>query len=342
MGTFRLQVIYSGGTIGMQESARGLVSGSDLPDWLQQLCREYFSPRQLELSIKTYYPLIDSSNAQPQDWQRLIDDLLQLPTDCDGALILHGTDTMAYTASALAFATVQRRVPIVITGSQLPFNVTGSDATDNVLGAIKTLLAAPYPLLGLFFANSLWPATAVSKTNAVEFSAFTAPNGQPLATVDESGQIKFTQSSRQDAYHWLKNLSCIKPYSHDKEVSVLFLTPGIREQRLQQLLEPAPDGLLILGYGAGNGPENDPNLPALVQQLTNKGTITLILSQCRAGKLNSEIYSTGGGLLAAGAICGGTLTVETAYTKLLFLLSQNLTNSEIRDLLGISLIGEMD
>lgn len=341
MNTFNLHVIYCGGTIGMQESADGLIPGADLASWLNQLCQTHFPANQLHLQLTEYEPLIDSSNAGPADWQRLVADLKALPSTVDGALILHGTDTLAYSASALAFSLGQLSFPVVLTGSQLPFQAKNSDAPDNVLGAIKSLLACPCPLVGLFFHHRLWSGATVSKTNAVDFDAFCSPNAFALAEISADGQVHFVPRSALPVRNQQIVFDRGQPFRNDLEIATLFLTPGISAQRMNQLLQPTPNGLIVLGFGAGNGPENDPDLPGLIKKLSQSGTVCAILSQCREGIIDSHIYRTGSALLTAGAIGGGSLTVEAAYTKLWFLLSQGFSVEQVKELMTTSLVGEL-
>lgn len=337
----RIVVLYTGGTIGMRETAAGLRPGADLAGWLDTLLRDETPP--VESHLHVYDPLIDSSDASPSDWQRIIDDIRHHAQGIDGILVLHGTDTMSYTAAALDFALADLRVPVIITGSQLPLSHPRSDAAENVLGAIRCLASVDEGV-GLFFSGTLFQGARVQKVSLDTFEGFSSPNFPPAGRVSTEGVYEGYLPLRVHGPGYsAAEAAARRPYTRDpdQEVVVCFLTPGIRTDRLRAMLTPAPAGVLLLGYGAGNAPQNDPDLPEIVSCLTDVGTVTVVCSQCHSGRVDLSTYATGSGLARAGAISAERMTIEAAYAKLKMLLAQGYPPVEVRGRFLLDLVGEI-
>ena len=336
---FRARILYAGGTIGMKATPSGLRPGASLEAWVSELIAK--DNPNVVVDLVVYDPLIDSSNARPSDWQRLIDDARKADSEVDGVLILHGTDTMSYTAAALDCALADPHIPVVITGAQLPLTHPRSDAAENVLGAMRCLVEVGAGV-GLFFNGTLFQGARVQKVSLDDFAGFSSPNFPPSGRVSTEGTFEQYLPLRLLGPGWQPDrLSAPYTDGDDQEVVVTFLTPGMSESRLRAHLTPAPAGVLLLGYGAGNGPETCPDLPGIIAELTEAGTVTVILSQCHEGRVDLTTYATGAALAHAGAISGGRMTIEAAYAKLKLLLAQGLDPHKVRRRFQVDLVGEM-
>lgn len=330
----RIYVAYTGGTIGMQKSAQGYVP---VPGFLSRCVAEmpeFFRDEMPLFTINEYDPLMDSSDMSPADWQHIAEDIRDKYDDYDGFVILHGTDTMAYTASALSFMFENLGKPVIITGSQIPLAALRSDGQTNLLNALY--IAANYPIheVSLFFNNNLYRGNRATKADANGFNAFESPNCVPLL---EAGiQIRLKAGSVQPLRSEPLQLTSIAPQA----IGVVTLYPGISSVIFDNILQQPVKALILQSYGVGNAPQ-DPKLLNSLQRGIDKGTIVLNCTQCFKGKVNMGGYATGNALAKIGVVSGQDMTIEAALTKLHYLLSQNLPQSEIQALLEKNLRGEL-
>lgn len=328
----RAHIVYTGGTIGMVESAHGLVPGTQLPAWLEgQLAGTSLAGA----TISSLEPLIDSANATPESWQAVIDELRQHASSADAFVVLHGTDTLAYTAAALSYALTDLPQPVVLTGSQLPLGVVGSDAAANALGALQAATSGRAQGVSLFFGQRLLVGNRSTKTSSWSFTGFTSPAAPPLAVAGApwqwaapSGQAPAPGGSRPRPYR-----------RHD--VVVVDLVPGITARRLAALLDPAPEAVVLRAYGVGNVPAAEPGLAQVVAQSVQSGTAVVIASQCPQAQVLLGHYEAGDAVARAGAVGSGDMTLEALYTKLQFLLSQGLRGPQLAQAVGRPLCGEL-
>lgn len=329
-----IYIAYTGGTIGMQHSSQGYVPRPGfMADCLAGM-PEFHRPEMPHYHIHEYSPLIDSADMTPADWQRIAEDIRDHYDDHDGFVVLHGTDTMSYTASALSFMLEDLGKPVIITGSQIPLVELRSDGQQNLLNALY--LAAEYPIheVSLFFNNRLLRGNRTTKVHAEGFSAFDSPNYPPLLNAGihiEQVAGRLGQSTGRPL-----RLHDIQPQA----IGVVTFYPGISAEVIGNFAHQPVKALILLTYGVGNAPQ-DKRILAVLHEATARGIIIVNLTQCLHGRVNMEGYATGNALAEAGVLSGFDMTTEAALTKLHFLLSRELTPDEIREQMQRNLRGEL-
>ncbi|CAM2867643.1 asparaginase [Actinomyces slackii] len=329
----RVHLTYAGGTIGMVDSPRGLVPGADLEGWLAHLLDG--TDLAEAVTMTSLDPLIDSSNATPLSWQAIAEDLrAHAAEDPDRAfVVLHGTDTMAYTSAALSYALTDFPCPVVITGSQLPLGVVGSDAAPNVTGALRAATSGRLNGVGLFFGHRLLAGNRATKTSSWAFQGFDSPNAAPLAVT--GGPWQWAPAPPRGA-GW----PTPQPYArHD--VVVVDLAPGITAARLEALLTPRPEAVVLRAFGVGNVPSQEPGLAAVLERAISAGTAVVVASQCHQAEVLLGHYESGDAVARMGAVGSRDMTLEAVYAKVQFLASQGLTGGELAAQMGRSIAGEL-
>lgn len=336
----RIHVTYTGGTIGMIDSPHGLVPGADLEGWLGTLLGESASgqdPGRKDVTLTALSPLIDSSNATPESWQLIIDDLRTTaagPTPPDAFIVLHGTDTMAYTSAALSYALTDLSQPVVITGSQLPLGVVGSDAAPNVTGALRAAVSGRADGITLFFGHRLLAGNRATKTSSWAFRGFDSPSVAPLALTGAPWQWSEPAAGGRG---WD---GPARPYArHD--VAVIDLVPGVTAARLEAMVTPQPEAVILRAFGVGNVPSDEPGLTDVVADLIEAGVAVVVTSQCHQAEVLLGHYETGDAIARAGAVGSRDMTLEAVYAKVQFLLSQGLRGAELAAWVGRSIAGEL-
>ncbi len=333
-------IIYTGGTIGMIENAEtGALENFDL----EQLQKHIPELQKFSFSIDSYQfnPPIDSSDMEPQAWARLVDIIQENYEQYDGFVILHGTDTMSYTASALSFMLQGLGKPVILTGSQLPIGVLRTDGKENLLTSIE-IAAEHYqgkpivPEVCIFFENHLMRGNRTTKINAENFNAFRSFNYPTLA---EAGiHIKY---ERQWIQYPDKDARLKAHKLLDSNVTVLKLFPGLQENVVEATLNiPGLKGIVLETYGTGNAPQKSWFIHMLKDSV-KRGISIVNVTQCSEGMVEMERYETGLQLLEAGVISGYDSTTESALTKLMFLIGHGLTTDEIYQAMNKSLAGEI-
>jgi len=334
-------LIYTGGTIGMIENPEtGALENFNF----DQLMEHVPELKKFNYRISSYQfdPPIDSSDMEPAFWAKLVRIINYNYEHFDGFVILHGTDTMSYTASALSFMLENLGKPVILTGSQLPIGMLRTDGKENLITAIEIAAAknaegAPMiPEVCIFFENHLMRGNRTTKINTENFNAFRSFNFPPLA---EAGiHIKYEP-------HLIRRPDPDKPmkphYLFDHNVVILTLFPGIREEIIHSLLQvPGLKAVVLKTYGSGNAPRKEWLLREL-KEATERGIIIVNITQCSSGAVEMERYETGIQLLQAGVISGYDSTPECAVTKLMFLLGYGLSQAEIRRKMNSDLAGEI-
>lgn len=314
----KVYIAYTGGTIGMQR-----VNGryQPIPNFLQRLMADnpaFHHPELPQFTIHQYDPLLDSPNMTPGDWSRIATDICDNYDDYDGFIVLHGTDTMAYTASALAFMLDGLGKPVICTGSQIPLCEIRNDAQNNLIAAL--LLAANYaiPEVCLLFHSQLFRGCRVVKVDADGFDAFESPNCPPLATLGIDVEVNWGLVKRPSLPLAPINLQTIR---EPGEVGALRLYPGMSARILANVLQPPLRGMVLETYGAGNAPTNDPAFLDVLAAAIERGVVIVDCTQCLRGTVDLTKYATGAALAEIGLLSGYDMTAEAALTKLAYLLS---------------------
>ena len=334
-------LIYTGGTIGMIENPEtGALEAFNF-DQLQENVPEL---KRFNYRISSYQfnPPIDSSDMEPSLWAKLVKIIAYNYDNFDGFVILHGTDTMAYTASALSFMLENLSKPVILTGSQLPIGMLRTDGKENLITSIEIAAAkhpdgtAIVPEVCIFFENELMRGNRTTKINAENFNAFRSFNYPSLAHAGI--HIKY------DA-HIIRRPDPTRPmkphYLFDTNVVMLTLFPGIQESIINSVLHvPGLKAVVLKTFGSGNAPQKEWFIRQL-KDATERGIIIVNITQCQRGVVEMGRYETGLKLLQAGVISGYDSTPECAVTKLMFLLGHGLNQAEIRYRMNSDLAGEI-
>ncbi|KAJ3190223.1 hypothetical protein HDU85_000516 [Gaertneriomyces sp. JEL0708] len=291
--------------------------------------------KRIRYSILEYDPLLDSSNMTMKDWTKIATDIEVNYALFDAFIVLHGTDTMAFTASALSFMFEDLGKTVILTGSQVPLAEIRNDAVDNLLGALTIAGHFVIPEVGLFFNNKLFRGNRSSKVDAVDFNAFDSPNLRPLVQVGINIDVSWLTV--------LRPTSIAKFQAHktmEASVAALRLFPGITEATVRAFLSPPVKGVVLETYGSGNAPNNRPDILAALREASERGVVIVNCTQCKRG-LVTDLYATGKALLAVGVVPGSDMTPECALTKLSYLLGKGHGPAECRSLMRRNLRGEL-
>ncbi len=337
-----LLLIYTGGTIGMKQDMKDLTLK---PFDFSQILDEVPEIRKFAFKIDTYSfePPIDSSDVEPSLWQdlaRLIKDKYE---DYDGFIILHGTDTMSYSASALSFMLDGLTKPVIFTGSQLPIGVPRTDGKENLISAVEIASAKDdeghpaVPEVCVCFDSLLMRGNRSTKVNSEVFRAFQSPNFPPLA---EAGiNIRYNNEYIRKPNDWHQSLTINTEL--DTRVSILKIHPGITPEVVRNILCGKDTRAIIMEtYGSGNAPTRDWFLD-IVKESSAMNKIIVNVTQCLAGTVNMNIYANGKALERAGVIDGYDSTTESALAKLFYLMGKSRDNEWVKAMMGRNLKGEI-
>lgn len=285
--------------------------------------------------IKEYQPLLDSANITENEWNRLANDIAMEYEKYDGFIIFHGTDTMAYTASALSFMFENLGKPVILTGSQIPLSAVRSDAVDNVLTSLWLCAHQPLHEVCIYFNQRLLRGNRSQKIYEQQFNAFDSPNFPHLATIGI--HIKSHQKHFMPSPKGVFRVQMIQPHL----IANLRLFPGFSTDVLDALLQRPLRGLILETYGSGNAPNNNLQFLQLLNDASARGIIVVNSTQCQKGSVSMGQYATGYTLMQAGLISGGDMTPEAIHCKLLYLLSKYTDIALIKTMMQTNLCGEL-
>jgi L-asparaginase len=334
-------IAYTGGTIGMKRAREG---HRPEPGYLQAQMSQMPELRHASMpayTIHEYAPLLDSSNMTPAEWAEIARDIHANYGRYDGFVVLHGTDTMAYTASALPFLLSGLRKPVIISGSQIPLCEIRNDARENLITSL--MLAANYaiPEVCLYFGGKLLRGCRATKVSADGFAAFDSPNFPPLGTVGIDIEINW-DLVRKSSGGRFRDASRLRIQElKNPVISALRLFPGISPELVRNVLRPPLQGLVLEAYGVGNGPDRNREFIAALSDATKRGVVIVDCTQCLEGTVDLEEYAAGSALARAGVISGYDMTAEAALAKLYYLFSRGFAPERVKQEMQRDLRGEM-
>lgn len=360
----KLLVLYTGGTIGMAKNERGVLVpvpgiftkklktieglydkklANQLPLADNQLVMKTTKGITVIYKIKEYEPLLDSSNMSIKDWKRIAIDIENNYCDFDGFVILHGTDTLAFTSSVLSFMFENLSKPVILTGAQIPIFDTCTDAIQNIIMSLTFASSYKLPEVAVFFYNKLFRGNRVRKMNALEFESFDSPNYHPLAKVHlgrrrrECWPIKFYNFCVLECQN--PNLPLKVHMDLNCNVGIIYFYPTITGAQIEAFLKPPLVGVVIQTFGAGDIPSNNKEIIKSLKDAAERGVVIINVTQCSKGAV-TNLYETIQALQQIGVIAGGDMTVEAAYAKLVVILGMP-NKSEQTFLLRENIRGEL-
>lgn len=315
-------LIYTGGTIGMQATSQGLAPAVGLVSLLGTAIDESLPEATLELRFHSMEPLLDSADIGPNQWMKIANVIGQQRKEASRVVVLHGTDTMAYTGSALSYLLLGLSVPVILTGSQLPLDSPGSDALANVLGSLKCPADKG---VSLYFNGRLMPANRSIKWDSEGFEAFKAPRKQV--------RKQTINHIRHDGKKWEN--------SKVPHVVLYRVQPGEVWWEMSSWLEKPPQAIVLSVFGAGTLPQMSDKVVTGFLNLVAQGSLLMVISQCQKGQVQFSRYAASARLSELSIINGQDMTLEAAYTKLVVLFSLGYNTSKVRVLMGQNIAGEM-
>ncbi|WP_434518143.1 asparaginase [Pseudomonas sp. NFX1] len=321
-----LLVLYTGGTIGMLETPEGLAPAGGFDTRMREHFAQMADAPQLQWTLQEMNPLLDSANMQQHNWLAMRDAIVEAVDVAghDGVLVLHGTDTLAYSAAALSFLLLGLPVPVLLTGSMLPAGVPGSDAWDNLCGALRQCEQGLEEGVQLYFHGQLLHGCRASKLRSEAFDAFAA-------------LPRHRDGERATA------LPAELGYKHPRQpvnLALMPVFPGLQAGHLRALLDSGVQGLLLECYGSGTGPSDDQALLDALQAARQRGVMLVAISQCPEGSVVFDTYAAGNRLRGAGLVSGGGMTREAALGKMFALLGAGLDAAAAEQWFALDLCGE--
>ena len=334
-GRKRILVIYTGGTIGMVNTAHGYAPRKEAFHALLEGLPELHAEAMPLWDIVDMEPLLDSSNITVLEWNRIGALIAARYTAYDGFVILHGTDTMAYTASALSFMLQGNNKPVILTGSQIPLCEIRNDARDNIVTALLIAACDHVHEVCLYFGGRLLRGNRTIKYSADDLIAFESPNYPALAEAGIS--IRYNRAALLPPSRGDFSLQPMQ----NTPIGVIKVFPGIQFELFDSIMTERLRGIVIETFGAGNIPGRADALLPIIRRASDNGTIIVVCSQCPHGTVLLGAYETSSALKDAGAVSGYDITTEAAVAKLYYLFSRGLSGDGIRSRMERNLRGEI-
>ena len=332
----RVFIAYTGGTIGMKKSPTGYAPVAGYLAQRMAAMPEFQREEMPDYTIHAYEPLLDSSNMSPVEWGKIAADVVAHYDEYDGFIIIHGTDTMAYTAAALSFMLENLGKPVILTGSQIPLVEVRSDARENLITTMMIAAQFRIPEVCIYMNGRLLRGNRAQKVNATGFGAFDSPNFPALGEVGV--QIEVNWPLVLPASPFPCRLQAVRP---QLPLASLRLFPGISADLVRRMVDLPLQGLVLETYGAGNAPSDNVELLRALAAANERGTIIVNCTQCLRGCVDMDDYATGHALKEVGVVNGYDMTTETALAKLYYLLSQDWSVERVKRLMESDLRGEL-
>lgn len=328
-------VIYTGGTIGMNRSENGYAPERGFFQELLQNIPALHAPPMPRWELLELDPLLDSSNMTVVEWNRIGGIIEEHYDTFDGFVVLHGTDTMAYTASALSFSLEHLNKPVIITGSQIPLFEVRSDGLDNLLTAMLIAAEGVVREVALCFSDTLLRGNRCTKVSTSDLDAFASPNFPPLATIGTdiryNSMIPLRTPSAPFRVQELKKIP----------IGIIKVFPGIQFDLFEEIMTDSLRGIVLEAFGAGNIPGSADAILPIVRKAHENGTVLVICSQCLKGAVSLGTYETSSALTKAGAVCAYDMTTEAAVAKLYYLFSCGYDAQTVKRYMEQELAGEL-
>ncbi len=330
----RILVLHTGGTIGME---RGMDGYRPMPGFDAVLRRHLDGVAGLPaFDLVELAQPIDSANLQPAQWTAIARELVTRWNDYRGFVVLHGTDTMAWTASALSFMLQGADRPVILTGAQVPLVEPRTDALANLQSALLLADSLPHGEVGVFFGRQLLRGNRSTKASSTAFEAFASPNAAALAEVGITLNVHAQRLQPAGARNFRL------PEFDPRAVAVLTVHPGLGAHQVDALTaDPALRGLVLSSYGAGNLPDAEPGLLDALARAVARGVVVVNRTQCSHGAVMQGAYATGAALHRIGVVPAADMTLEAAFAKLHVLLATDADPAQVRARFGTALCGEM-
>ena len=332
----KILLIYTGGTIGMDQSGNGY---APRVGFLQKLLKNIpvlYDPSMPDWELLELDPLLDSSNMTVVEWNHIGSIIQQHYDRFDGFVVLHGTDTMAYTASALSFSLENLDKPVILTGSQIPLFEVRNDGLDNLLTSMMIAAEGRIREVALCFARRLYRGNRCTKISTSDLLAFTSPNYPTLAEIGTG--IQYNDMVPAPVRRGTFRVQELKKIP----IGIIKVFPGIQFELFEEIMSESLQGIVLETFGAGNIPGNPDAILPIVRKARENGTVLVICSQCLKGSVSLGTYETSAALKDAGAVCAYDMTTEAAVAKLYYLFSCGYDAATVKQKMEENLTGEMN